>query len=64
MDSSVNWFTNRLVDQWKRLSSHAVSVDTIGTFKKRLDGSRIEALVDAVVWATHCAAWGRRDAGR
>ena len=32
-----NWFTNRVVDEWNRLSSHVVSANTIDTFKKRLD---------------------------
>ena len=31
-----NWFTNRVVDEWNRLSSHVVSANTIDTFKKRL----------------------------
>ncbi len=32
-----NWFTNRVVDEWNRLSGHLVSANTIDTFKKRLD---------------------------
>ncbi len=31
-----NWFTNRVVDEWNRLSSHVVSANTIDTFEKRL----------------------------
>ena len=36
-DIGKNWFTNRVVDEWNRLSSHVVSANTIDTFKKRLD---------------------------
>ncbi len=36
-DIGKNWFTNRVVDEWDRLSSHVVSADTLDTFKKRLD---------------------------
>ncbi len=36
-DTGKNWFTNRVVDEWNRLSSHVVSANTIDTFKKRLD---------------------------
>ncbi len=36
-DIGKNWFTNRVVDEWNRLSSHVVSGNTIDTFKKRLD---------------------------
>ncbi len=36
-DVGKNWFTNRVVDEWNRLSSHVVSANTIDTFKKRLD---------------------------
>lgn len=32
-----NWFTNRVVDKWNRLSRHVVSENTIDCFKKRLD---------------------------
>ena len=28
-----NWFTNRIVDEWNRLSSHVVSPKSIGCFK-------------------------------
>ena len=31
------WFTNRVVNDWNRLSRHVVSAETIGSFKKRLD---------------------------
>ncbi len=36
-DIAKNWFTNRVVDEWSRLSSHVVSANTIDTLKKRLD---------------------------
>ncbi len=36
-DIGKNWFTNRVVYEWNRLSSHVVSGNTIDTFKKRLD---------------------------
>ncbi len=36
-DIGRNWFTNRVVDEWNRLSSHVVSANTIDTFKKMLD---------------------------
>ena len=32
-----DWFTNRVVDDWNRLSQQVVSVQTIGNFKRRLD---------------------------
>ena len=32
-----NWFTNRVVNDWKRLSQQVVSAQTIGSFKRRLD---------------------------
>ncbi len=35
--TGMNWFTNRVVDEWNRLSSHVVSANTIDTFKKMLD---------------------------
>ena len=33
-----NWFTNRVVDNWNKLSQLVVSSQTIGSFKKGLDG--------------------------
>ena len=33
-----NWFTNTVVDDWNRLSDEVVSAQTIGSFKRRLDG--------------------------
>ncbi len=36
-DIGKNWFTNRVVDEWNRLSGHVVSANTIDSFKKRLD---------------------------
>ena len=35
-----NWFTNRVVDDWNRLSQQVVSAQTIGSFKRRLDDLR------------------------
>ena len=35
---SRNWFTNRMVDDWNRLSQQVVSAQTIGSFKRKLDG--------------------------
>ena len=32
-----NWFTNRVVDEWNRLSSHVVSAKSIDCYKNRLD---------------------------
>ncbi|ORD92985.1 hypothetical protein ECANGB1_2036 [Enterospora canceri] len=32
-----NWFTNRVVDDWNRLSQQVVSAQIIGSFKRRLD---------------------------
>ena len=32
-----NWFTNRVVDDWNRLSQWVVNAQTIGSFKRRLD---------------------------
>ena len=32
-----NWFTNRVVDDWTRLSQQIVSAQTIGSFKRRFD---------------------------
>ena len=31
------WFTNRVVNDWNRLSRHVVEAESIGSFKKRLD---------------------------
>ena len=31
------WFSNRVVDEWKELSNHIVSAETMGSFKRRLD---------------------------
>ncbi len=36
-DIGKNWFTNRVVDEWNRLSSHVVSANTMDCFKRRLD---------------------------
>ncbi len=36
-DIRKNWFTNRVVDECTRLSSHVVSTNSIDTFKTRLD---------------------------
>ena len=33
-----NSYTNRVVDDWNRLSQQVVSAQTIGNFKRRLDG--------------------------
>ena len=32
-----NWFTNRVVDEWNKLSRQILEADTINTFKRRLD---------------------------
>ena len=32
-----NWFTNRVVDEWNKLSVNVVNAETIDSFKKRLD---------------------------
>ena len=32
-----NWFSNRVVDEWNRLSSQVVGAETIESFKRRLD---------------------------
>ena len=31
------WFSNRVVNDWNRLSSHVVEANTIESFKRRLD---------------------------
>ncbi len=36
-DIGKNWFTNRVVDEWNRLSSTVVSANTTDTFNIRLD---------------------------
>ena len=36
-ETGRNWFTNRVIDDWMRLSHQIVSAQTIGSFK-RLDG--------------------------
>ncbi len=36
-DIGKNCFTNRVVDEWNRLSSHVVSANTMDSFKRRLD---------------------------
>ena len=37
-----NWFTNKVVEEWNKLSKHAVSARIVDTFKKRLDISMNE----------------------
>ena len=32
-----NWFTNRVVDEWNKLSINVVNAETIDSFKTRLD---------------------------
>ena len=32
-----NWFANRVVDEWNRLSNQVVSAKTLESFKRRLD---------------------------
>ena len=32
-----NWFSNRVVDEWNKVSSQVVGVKTIESFKRRLD---------------------------
>ena len=41
-DIGNNWFTNRVVEEWNKLSKHVVSARTIDTFDKRLDISMDE----------------------
>ncbi len=36
-DIGKNWFTNKVVNEWNRLSSHVVSGNTMDSFKRRLD---------------------------
>ena len=36
-EMSRNWFTNRVVDDWNRLSHQVVSAQTIRRFKRILD---------------------------
>ena len=31
------WFSDRVVDEWNRLSNHIVGADTMESFKRRLD---------------------------
>ena len=38
-DIGKNWVTNRVVNDWNRLSRHVVESETLNTFKKRLDES-------------------------
>ena len=37
MEIGRNWFTNRVVDDWNRLSSQVANANWIGSFKRRLD---------------------------
>ena len=37
-----NWCTNRVVEEWNKLSKHVVSGGTVDIFKKRLDISMDE----------------------
>ena len=37
MCDSLNWFSNKVVDEWNELSNHIVSGETMGSFKRRLD---------------------------
>ena len=36
-DVGKNWFTNRVVGEWNKLSEYVVGAETIDSFKKRLD---------------------------
>ncbi len=36
-DVGKNCFTNRVANEWNKLSSHVVSANTIDSFKRRLD---------------------------
>ena len=38
-DVGKHWFSNRVVNDWNRLSGHVVSAETLGSFKRRLDES-------------------------
>ena len=38
-DIGKYWFTNRVVNNWNRVSRHVVSAESIGSFKRRLDQS-------------------------
>ena len=37
MEIGRNWCTNRVVDNWNRLSSQVVNANSIGSFKRKLD---------------------------
>ncbi len=52
-DIGKNWFTNRVVDEWNRLSSHVVSGNTVDSFKRRLD-KFIDGKIDGDGW---CWVW-------
>ena len=39
IDLGIYCFTNREVNDWNRLDRHVVSVESIGSFKRRLDQS-------------------------
>ena len=39
-----NWFTNRVVDEWNRLSGHVVSAKSIDCFKRGWMSSWIEMI--------------------
>ena len=32
-----NWFTNRVVEEWNKLSKYVVSAERVDIFKKKLD---------------------------
>ena len=36
-ETGRNWFSNKVVDEWNRLNNHIVSIQTLGSFKRRLD---------------------------
>ena len=36
-DVGKHWFTNRVVNDWNRLSRHVVGAESISSFKRRLD---------------------------
>ena len=38
-----NWFTNRVVDEWNRLTRHVIEASSLGSFKNRLDKYMNEA---------------------
>ncbi len=56
-DIGKNWFTNRVMDEWNRLSIHVVSANTMDSFKRRLGISSWIGKTDGDGWCWVYRSW-------